>query len=337
MSDSSTSISSPGSVRVLLAQLAVAAVLLAVLDVAFARYTRRHFVPFQNLDRAVAAGAGCALVLGESRMVAAVNTAQLTAGLSPAGIPCVANMTMGALPLAGQVMAYRHYRAAGRVPAVVVLGLDVPGLVRPPVEDPSTLRGNEAAVLYWSKVSDVSLLYPGYPRRHFDKGSRFLMGRSTTIGSLASLVWERTQDLQARLAHLPSRPRNRFGTIDEMRELARRSRAMWLDILEGGRDDGGWVESPWLRSLLDSLRGDRIPLVVVEMPVASALETSVRQTPIGQSYTAWVRARSARGDFGLIDLSRPAWFSDEMLEDGIHMTPAGARLFTADLASRMKQ
>ncbi len=141
--------------RRLLTSAATVLVGLVALDVAFARYARRHLIPEVTLHDAEAAGDDCMLVLGDSRMVYGVDVQTLADSLRTEGREtCVAQLAIRAMWVSGQAIALRRYLSDGRVPRVIVLGADALSVL-PPAEpiDPNELVSNRPQELAWSYAS----------------------------------------------------------------------------------------------------------------------------------------------------------------------------------------
>ncbi|MGD0678777.1 MAG: hypothetical protein ABSC94_25505 [Polyangiaceae bacterium] len=310
---------------------------LLVLDVALGKYAETHFAPNSILRAAEAAGDGCVLTLGDSRMQAGIDSASLGSALRRAGMPCcVAPLAIGALPISGAAMAMRRFVADGKRPRVVVLG-ESAGSLLPYVDAPDPADffvGNGAAQEVWSVGSDVSLFYPGFPFRDFDRGVRFLLTRTNALQTYDSLVWVKAKELQERFVrHGVVEPRNRFGTISDMRALVESFRASAMRALR--RYDARWRTSPWFDMVRAIARGRGVPLVVVEVPMPSAYRDRVLASPEGIRYRDWLRTRlSDSGDF-FIDLSAPSSIGDESFSDGVHLDESGARAFSMDLGQAL--
>jgi hypothetical protein len=188
--------------------------LLGATSAVFGRYAVRHFIPIQILDRAVAAGPGCVVMTGDSRIAAALSPEVVRAALARGGADaCVAALGLGATQLPTEAMAVRHYLEATTSPRAVVLASLPESLVALGTEDPSTWVGNLAATFVWSQAGDERLLFDWPPRDPLavDRLLRFETQRWLSLGSYASLLWGKVQQAQDQVASVRRGPRNQLG------------------------------------------------------------------------------------------------------------------------------
>src|SRR5262249_17486541 len=141
-------------------------------------------------------------------------------------IPMVADLSLGGVDIDGQAVAVRRFFERGGSAKLVVLGTVPESLTSQPV-DPDGWIGNEAVVLWWSRLSDISLHFPRERIRldpvTLDRMFRFVAYRTTSLSSLRSLLWYRAQNLQdAALRRRPSTHPTSFGEDVDMRTLAER-------------------------------------------------------------------------------------------------------------------
>jgi hypothetical protein len=301
----------------------VLVIALAQTDATLARYAQRHFGPNKILREAVAAGEGCVVTIGDSRMQAGVDPEEMRTALG--GECCVASLGIGALGIEGQSLALRRYVEAPRAPRVVVLGAG-PLLPTEPV-DPSKMVGNMAVELAWSRAGDVGAFFPGFPFVSLDRGLRFSMERANALESYASLVWEKMQLWQSRLTGGASHASNRFGLLEDMQALAGGFAADAVDGLE--RWSGRWQEGPWFDAIDATTRRAGATLVVAHVPVPTVYRRRVNELPLWKSYEAWLAGDLARQHAVYVDMS--ASVDDELFADGVHLSPDGARLFSSQL------
>lgn len=322
-----------------LAQIAVALVALTGANVAARQYVRGHFVPLQNVDAAISQGDGCVVVIGTSQMFASIRSAAFVDETRRLGQEkCLANLSIGGMPMAGQFMAYREYRGAGRHPALVIVGFTADGLLDLPPPDPDTLQGASAAVLFWSQPQDLAIEYPSRDPQHLDYRLRFAIRRATTLTSLESVFWMRAQEWQSSLRRWTNDDgaavvaRNQFGTLPSMRELAAVISAGISTNLATQRTANGWREHRWLTALKAHLAADGVPLVLVELPTPSAMHDGLAASPLAAAYHSWLIASTAAEGHGYLDFSRPEWLRDDMFNDGLHISDEGAEYFSRALA-----
>jgi hypothetical protein len=318
--------------------VALATLLLGLLaaDRLLAWYAVAHFVPEQRLAEAVRHGDGCVVIAGDSRMVAGVNERVVESALRSEGKDwCVASIAVGALPIHGIRVAFREYLRRGGKPRLLVLGASEDTLLQPESPpDPSSFVGNEAVSLTWSEVGDVFRLYPAFPWGSvgdFDQGARFLLARSTGLGSYASLVWQKAQAAQDRLTGR-TQSGNRFGALGDMEALGRRMEATAREQLAQSLRE---PESHRLHSALTDIearaRDVRASFVLVELPMPEAYRRAVTETETGRRYLAWLRERTSAQGGTFLDMTHPAWLGPEHFADFIHLNAGGAERFSTDL------
>jgi hypothetical protein len=260
-------------------------------------------------------------------MAAGVDPAALERALRSEGAPaCVAPLGLGAVGLEGQMMALRSYLATPRSPRVVILGFAI--LLPGDTADPSEMVGNRAVELAWSKASDVRLYYPGYPLEDLDRGTRFLIERSTALTTYESILWIRAQKLQDALFHrgAPAAEANRFGLVSDMHALLEGfAHAAESRLARADR----WRNDPWferIRALVDR-SGARF--LVVHVPMTSAYRRRVESGERWRGYVAWLEADLAAHGDAYADLSAVA--GDSLFGDGIHLDEHGAVVFSEAL------
>jgi hypothetical protein len=315
----------------------------ALLGVAasFSRICPRHFLPEQELTAAVAAGDGCFLFLGDSRMAAGFQPGAMHAALAGLGNDrCLANLAIGATDVSGAFLAARTYLSRGVRPAMVVLGsvADFPLGPAAPLT-PEEMVGNNAIHLIWSRADDVFAEVPGFWSGGivpFDRGFRFLALRATPFGRYQSLFARKLQTFDARLAGATPAERNRFGALDNMVSLEAHLRTGAVDRLAAAlRSPNERRVSPWFRALRELVGAAGIPFVVVELPMPSRFRQAVVETEVGRAYRQWLRSDLEAGGGALIDLSHPAWLSDQLFDDGLHLGARGATKLSESLGLQL--
>jgi hypothetical protein len=217
-----------------------------------------------------------------------------------------------------------------------VLGIGDNLLPRDP-PDPSLFAGNAAVVLEWSRPDDVTLLYPGFPLDHLDPGLRFALARTNALATYESLVWSKVSSVQKRLTSSESGgPRNQFGLVSDMQELASTFARDDQGALETWR--GKWRHSAWFREIRSLAEQRRAKLAIVVMPMPSAYRAAVTSAAAGTpeaEYREWLHADlSAHGDL-LIDLR--ALLDDSRFGDGLHVDAEGASLFSETLGRALRE
>jgi hypothetical protein len=324
----------------IVAALTFLAVLIAC-DRILGRYGARHFLPQQKMDRAAAAGDGCILILGDSRMDAGFDSSAFHEGLRTTGRDhCVAQLAIGATTAAGHYFTVREYISGGRRPLVAVIGMAGDSLLGPQhAVRPDEMVGNQAIHLTWTKASDVFAEVPGFPTTNvatFDAGLRFLMARATSFGRYQSMVSIKTQRLARWLTGQASESVNRFGALDDMARLeeglradasARIAREMASPASERL---GQWF--PWTATLLEH---HGVPIVAVELPMPEAYRKSVAELPQTVAYRTWLAGELHRRGGAWIDLSHETWLEDRLFGDPLHLGAQGATRFSQSLGRHL--
>jgi hypothetical protein len=302
--------------RSLLFSVAIFVAALAAVDAAYARYVRAHFIPERRFRDAVARGDGCVLTLGDSRMAAGVVPGSVERGLEERGVhECVATLALGAVDVQGAYLALRRYADAPRTPSLVVLGVGTT-LPRATV-DPSEMIGNGSVLLGWSRSSDVSALYPGFPFHELDRGLRFSIERTNALSSYASLAWIGVQAWQGRVAgEKPGGARNEFGLLADMGKLGDGFMVSDRDLQREW--DGHFRNDAWFERIRASAHALGAKLAVVLVPMRKLYRDGVASTPEGRRYLAWLEADLARSGDVLLDMRDLA--ADEDFGDGLHMS-----------------
>jgi len=308
---------------------------LAAFDLAYGRQARDHFIPNVTLRLAEAAGRGCLVTLGDSRMAAGIDAPVLHDALHGRGVDlCVAPLAIGALPISGQSMAVRRLIRDGHEPAWVVLGASTGTLLDEASPDPSALFGSRAAELAWSEPSDIFRYYPRFPVADLDRGARFWFARSNALSTYASVMWIKAQTLQDRLTSKSTKaPHNRFGSLSDMEALVATFRADATKKLAAS--DGDFHLDRWFELLRQISHDAGARLVVIEVPMRSSYRAEVVQSAAGRRYRDWLKAELARSGDLFLDMSAPDSITDRDLRDGIHLNPAGAKAFSAELGEKL--
>ncbi|MFO0953282.1 MAG: SGNH/GDSL hydrolase family protein [Isosphaeraceae bacterium] len=331
--------------RGLAIQAGVFLAILAAADVFLGFYAPGHFVPEQKLAAAVVLPGEVRplVVTGDSRMVAAADFRVLEEGLKQKGVTRpLADLTLGAVDCTGQAVTYRAYRAKAPAPAAVVMGVSGDSLLDPtePLE-PDLLVGNQAVVMVLSRPGDLLVHYPGFPLADLDRGLRFGLGRLTAMGVYRSLLWMKVRVIQDRIAGRAGGDNqvNEFGLVGDMANFAATLRARADERLRAARlpDGKGWRFNPWFERFRASLREDRVPLVLVELPMPSSYRENVTRAPGGRALQEWIKQQAEAEGGTYLDLSDgPALgLTDDDFPDRLHMTHRAAELVSTRLAEEL--
>jgi hypothetical protein len=327
--------------RILAAASLTCLVGVATAALALRTYAVRHFLPQQRMKEAVAAGDGCILTLGDSRMDAAFDAEAFHRGLRAVGPDrCHAALAIGATDAAGHFVTAREYLALGRRPVVAVLGVVGDSLLGPerPTR-PEEMVGNQVIQLAWTAPPDVLEEVPGFPFRDigaFDAGFRFLADQATPIGRYQSLVGAKVQGLLRRLTGRREEERNRFGALDDMAllEAGLRSRAPER-LAEAMRGPASERLGRWFPRTAALIEARDALVVVVELPMRSLYSRGVSDLPQTIAYHAWLAAKLSSDGRRSIDLSREPWVEDGLFADALHIGPKGASLVSEELGRQI--
>jgi hypothetical protein len=318
----------------LLVAVALSSVLLVVADTALGMFADRHFVPARKLQAGLSSGTVDALIVGDSRMVAALNASQFEQGWREcAGTTSrVADLSLGGVDIAGQAVAVRRFFERGGSAKLLVLGT-VPESLASETADPDGWIGNEAVVLWWSRASDALLHFPSSSSapdpRTLDGLFRFLVYRTSSLASLRSLLWARTQHAQDTLLRRnPETSSTAFGRDSDMRALGRRF--IERGLRDSASNPASWHLSAWACELRRQVDLHRTQLMVVELPMPSAYRP-VRESGLGKGLRERLPADFCGRPVEWLDLSRSPGLSDEHFLDGLHLDHSGAALVSKQL------
>jgi hypothetical protein len=315
--------------RSLLLSLFIAGSALAGANAAYGRYCEGHYIPAATFRAAANVGDRCVVMLGDSRMVEGVDGPIVERALASLGRPCLARLSIGAVGLPGQKMILRRYLDLPRSPRVIVLGTSA-GAVLPErtLVDPAQMIGNRAIELGWSRSDDFWLFYGHHLPEGYDPAIRYALNRMTSLQAYASLTWFKTQRFQDRITGAEDLgPSNRFGAIDDMRELATSVANQVEASLRHW--DGRWRTSGWFDEVLRLAKTRQAKLVLVNVPMTSVYRNRIASTPALRRYDDWLKAELAQSGIDYLDFSDVA--PDTAFQDGLHVGAEGARIFSEAL------
>jgi hypothetical protein len=296
-----------------------------------------HTFPEQRIRGALAQGGGCVAVAGDSRMFAGILDAEFARALQASGSrACAANLSIGALRLAGVAVAIREYLHRGGAPRALVVGITTDMPIRSEqAEDLSTFTGNAAISLAWSRPEDAARYFPdGWFANPFafDRRFRFAVARASTLGAYQSLSWQKVQRVQDILTGRESGPRNEFGAVGAMADYGGELQRAAVSRLEEAlsRPEDQWLD-PWFIEIETSTAARGISLIAVDLPMPEYFQRSVTRTAVAKRFRAWLARRLASRGGALIDLSSPAWLKPSHFSDALHLGGEGAVLFSETL------
>jgi hypothetical protein len=293
------------------------------------------------MKRALDAGDGCVVILGDSRMDAATDVDAIHAALgSVSKNRCLAPLALGATDIGGIALTAREYLSHGLRPKAVVIGKVGDSLLSgfEPVSSDAMI-GNNAIHLTWSRPSDVFAEVPGFPFadvRAFDAGFRFLAARATPLGRYQSLFSAKLQSFEAQFTGNREAPRNRFGALGDMALLEGTLRARAPSRLAVAMQGSPSERlGPWFGHLLDLLRRNQIPFIVAELPMRRAFREMIADSPQARAYQDWLIGEMPRWGGKLVDLSHANWVQDGLFTDELHLGAEGATLVSTELGKQL--
>jgi len=268
-------------------------------------------------------------------MAGAINFEELKNDLKQKGVDtCIVDLSIGGTSVREANVILREYLAQGKSPKYLILGMAadslLPGM---PTYSPFDFTGNGALSLLWSKWSDVFSYFPGFPFRYFDSGFRFLINRATGFGIFQSLLAEKIQKFQHRLAKVSEGPTNQFGAIDVMRDFGAEIQKNFLPRLEMYRKpEDSWGEHPSFTEIRRMAKTLNAKLLVVELPTVSWFHKVGFKSTVGQAYLHWLKSDLTNNHEEFLNLSLEGEILDGDFSDRIHLSSRGAIVFTDALS-----
>lgn len=310
---------------------------LLVVEPIVARYGPARHGAFRTMDRAVAAARGerAAVVCGDSRSVAAFDFPAVQRGLAARGSDVrLIDLTLESTDVTWQCLALEEFLKRRPDVRTVVLGINADLLlVHEEQCDPSTMLGLLVTNFYWAKGKHFGRLYPDFPRRRLDIGLRFVLRRASHVGAFSSVLQEKWIKLRNRVFRIRDfRQRNRFGVVADMKRMQNGVIEWGRKGLTELREGDGWGLNPLFEGLIEELDARGVRVILVELPMNSEYRRAISHVALGLEYRSWLRRRLAARNVRWIDMSDPAWVVDADFPDDSHITPAGARRFSEDLA-----
>jgi hypothetical protein len=305
----------------------VAGALVVLANLFVASYAPRHFMPERVLERCQSARADVVL-LGTSTMVAGGNEQVLAAELRRS----VCNAAVGATQPFEHELEVRKLLAT-HAPKVFVYGWSI-GQLLPDHLEVGDLVGNRAVAFAWSRASDVSSAFDGFPRTDLQDGFSFLARRALPLLAYAPLVQTRLEILHRRIDGDHSE-QNQFGAREGFEELTRRS---WLGLpsqLSKANQGGRLTLSPHVLRLQQMAHAAGAHIVWVAMPLTSEARRSSDRVAGYAAYVAGAASTLGTGGDRFLDASALSDLPDARFDDGLHVAPDGARLFSLWLAKQI--
>jgi hypothetical protein len=310
--------------RAFLVQAAVLAVALVAVNVAIARLSVNS-VPRQ-LVRSIAASPPVSdLLVGNSLMAAAIDTPTYE---KASGRGRALNISLGATSPIEHDLLLR--RALPLRPRRVVYGFFNAQLTRPVENRWADLFGNRAMVFYVDPAAAVRFI-AGDDYWHALEFR--LLARVPMFVERAS-IWARVEKWRRRMRNLggPTARAARFGQVDDFVNIEPLDPAAFRRYCASAVADQAPVLAPVV-DMLERSRRSGADLIVVEMPEPTGHRTMFYETPEWAAYREYVANQVQR--YGGIYVNASDWMADDTFEDGIHLSVAGARAFSARLATML--
>jgi hypothetical protein len=272
------------------------------------------------------------LFVGHSLMEVGLDPNVFVQALPPAQPPvCAYNIALGSTsPVEHFLLAREAYRKHAEIPHLTYgfYGLQ---LTENPGHGWDDLVGNRALGYETDPALAADLYAPG---------SAWEKWRFRCIGAVPMLrdhsqLWKYVELLRRALgqAGLPRERMNQFGRIADFARMAA------PDPVKAERDCTAAMEQnaplvPAIRALLALARERHSQVVVVEMPLATRYRLIYYETPVWRKYRDYLREKLAAD--GATYLVASDWVADESdFSDGLHLTPDGAKIFSARLAREL--
>jgi len=313
--------------RAFVVQLALTIALVVILNVAIARLAVNS-VP-RRLLRAIAVSPPVSAVfVGNSLVVAAIDANAFEQAQAPATTAegRTLNIGMGSSSPIEHDLLLR--RALGLRPRRVIYGFFDTQLTERIENRWSDLFGNRAMVFYVDPSIGLRYIAPDSPWRALQFR---LLGRIPMFVERAS-IWARVERGRRRLRDFGIQPRQsaRFGQVGDFGEIEPLDAAAFRRHCAAAIAQRAPLVPPMI-DMLEQAQHVGADTLVVEMPQTSRHRAQYYDTPEWADYREYVAAEVRR--YGASYLQASDWMADGAFEDEIHLSPAGARAFSARLAT----
>ena len=310
--------------RAFVVQVSLFLASVVMLNVAIARLSVNS-VPRQLLRAIAASPPVSVLFVGNSLVAAAIDPRAFEQAGTTGGRPTL-NIGLGRKSPIEHALLLR--RAIRLRPTVVLYGFFDTQLTAPVQNRWSDLFGNRAMVFYVDPSIAVRFIAPSGSWRALEFRLLAHVPMFVDRGS----IWARVERWRRRLRNVgvPPRQAARFGQVGDFRDLEP------LDPEAFRRDCALAVanHAPLLPSVIDILDQARLAgasTIVVEMPQAARHRARYYDTPEWAAYREYVTGEIRRHGASYVRASD--WMADETFEDEMHLSRAGARAFSARLAT----
>jgi hypothetical protein len=310
--------------RAFVLQLALSTALVVMLNVAIARLTVDS-IPRQLLRTIAGSPPVSAVFVGNSLIAAAVDTSAYDRARAQGEGPTL-NIGMGSSsPIEHDLLLRRALRLR---PKHVIYGFFDTQLTEPIENRWTDLFGNRTMVFYVDPSIGLRFIAPDSRWRALEFR---VLARVPMFVERAS-IWARVEKGRRALRDFGLRPRQvaRFGQVGDFRDIEPLDPAAFRRHCASAAAE----HVPLLPPVIDMLEQARqvgADTLVVEMPQAAPHRAQYYDTPEWAAYREHVKAELRR--YGASYLRASDWMADAAFEDEIHLSPDGARAFSARLAT----
>jgi len=313
-----------------LVSLGLAAGILVAFNL-FVQHFARNSIP-RRLVRQIDATAGIThLALGNSLIAAGFDPSVFEASMAPA--PVVAfNAGLGASGTVEQLMILQRALRDASTVKVVIYGFFDFQLTEAPSATLTDFFGNRAVAFYL----DPGLALRSYQMSPSDRFEFDLVRHVPMVVERAG-IWANVERMRREMGEvgMPRADTNRFGRVADFALLEAHSPTEFASNCERLTDQNAGLSQPVLEMISDAhARGAQV--VIVEMPMHPYHQSHFYALSAWDKYRDHLRklveARHATY------LSAAEWIEDaNEFADHLHLTPVGAKDFSARLAGKIRE
>jgi hypothetical protein len=308
--------------RALVVQVLLWIALVVVLNVAIALLTRNS-IPRQLLHAIAASPPVDTVLVGNSLVAAGIDAAvyEKSRGEGP-----VLNLGLGSSSPIEHDLLLR--RALVLQPRRVVYGFFDAELTAPPDVGWSDLFGNRAASFYVEPETAARFIAPDSRWRRL----QFHVLRHVPMFVERAAIWARVEQWRRALRDtgVPPHAVGRFGQIADFAGLEGLTPEAFRRYCASAVAERAHLTAP-IVDMLAQAREHGATTLIVEMPQPTRHRARYYGTPEWAAYRRHVSDEVQR--LGAVYLSASDWMGDDAFEDGLHLSVAGSRAFTARLAA----
>jgi hypothetical protein len=310
--------------RAFVLQVALSTALVVMLNVAIARLTVNS-IPRQLLRTIAASPPVSGVFVGNSLVAAAVDSSVYDRS-RPSGEGPTLNIAMGSSsPIEHDLLLRRALRLRPRHMIYGFFDTQLTGRIENRWSD---LLGNRAMVFYVDPSIALRFIAPDSRWRALEFR---LLGLVPMFVERAA-IWARVERGRRRLRDLGVPPRlvARFGQVGDFRDIEPLDPVAFRRYCASAIAERAPLLPPVI-DMLEQVRQTGADTLVVEMPQAARHRAEYYDTREWAAYREYL-ASEVRG-YGASYLRASDWMGDGAFEDEIHLSPAGARAFSARLAT----